>query len=61
MDQTKDDPEVYTPVNIGLPKGQPPSHKQTKSRMEYIAKIKRNKILEKEARKGECKVFSVFL
>lgn len=54
MDHTRSDPEVFAPVNIGFAKGRPPRREQLKSRMECIAELRKNKQLEKVARKGEC-------
>ncbi|XP_050737437.1 39S ribosomal protein L38, mitochondrial-like [Eriocheir sinensis] len=56
MDQTRSDPELHAPVNIGLSKGSPPRLEQIKSRLDCIAEIRKNKMIEKEARKGELKI-----
>lgn len=60
MDHACSDPEVYAPVNIGLPQGRPPRRAQLKGRLECIAELRKNKIKEKEARKGKCKVLCAF-
>lgn len=56
LDYTRHDPEVYAPVNIGLPQKRPPRREQLKSRVEHVIELRRNKTLQKEAMKGKIKI-----
>ncbi|XP_076064912.1 mitochondrial ribosomal protein L38 [Oratosquilla oratoria] len=51
MDKTLKDPELYKPVNIGLPQPKLSRREEVRKRMEHQKKMKENKELEKLSRK----------
>lgn len=56
LDYKQKDPVVYAPVNIGLPNRQPPRRELLESRLQHLKEVRKNKILEKEAWKGNLKL-----
>nr|XP_027228607.1 39S ribosomal protein L38, mitochondrial-like [Penaeus vannamei] len=53
LDHTREDPEVYAPVDIGLPERKPSRKAQLGQRLEHVKALRRNAELESQARKAE--------
>ncbi|KAK8723933.1 hypothetical protein OTU49_011612, partial [Cherax quadricarinatus] len=52
LDVTKDDPELYAPVNIGFPTVKTDRKEQLGQRLQHIRVLRENPLIEKKSRIG---------
>ncbi|XP_042223711.1 39S ribosomal protein L38, mitochondrial-like isoform X2 [Homarus americanus] len=56
LDQTRDDPGLYAPVNIGFTRPKPSRREQLHTRLQHRKSLKENESLQQRSRRGDLTV-----